>query len=57
MIAILPFNNNVHGFIHEPVCFQRSAVSSQLVLTYFHLNAETISCNCVATVIPLICNV
>lgn len=40
------------------VCAQRVfPASSQLVLAYLHLNGATISRNCVATVIPLICNV
>lgn len=34
-----------------------SQLPLQLVLAYFHLNGPTINRNCVATVIPLICNV
>ena len=42
-----------------PVCAPRvfPSASSQLVLAYLHLSGQTISCNCVATVIPLIWNV
>lgn len=46
------------GLFSGLVCAPRGfPASSQLVLAYFHLNRSTISCNCVATVIPLICNV
>lgn len=37
--------------------FALSTASSQLVLAYLHVNEATIGLNCVATVMPLICNV
>lgn len=58
-VLIFIFNIYVWGSVEffSLGLFALSTASSQLVLAYLHVNEATIGLNCVATVMPLICNV